>query len=565
MNLGSRLADVARNAGRSVHNARAAVLPKRPHFVELELEGRFPERTVPLSLLQRAARAVRHGMSIEELSRRMDAIGDDPRIDGALLRFSELHLTTAKAQTLAGLVSRLRARGKRVVAWLDHIDAHAYTVAAAADEILAPEGADFDVRGLAIEVSFLKDLLARMGLSFDVEAIGEYKTAADSLARNRMSDAHREMLDAILDSLYADLVTAIAEGRGIAPEAARHAIDEAPIPAQRAVEAELIDAVVFEDEIPRRLARGSDEPARVQPWDRAASRLRHPYRWRDHRAIGVISLKGTIVTGRSRTLPVSVPLLGLQSGSSTLAQCLRAAEKDDQIAAVVLYVDSPGGSALASDLIWREVQRLRRKKPVVAYMGSVAASGGYYVAAAASAIVAQPGTLTGSIGVITGKGVMGGLYDKLGVRRERLVRGRMATLYSSDRAFDDAERARVKEAISVAYERFKSRVAEGRALTLDEVERLARGRVYSGRQALELRLVDSLGDLRSAVDKARELAGLPPAREVRTVTVSPPRVPLAPPVDKGVASLLVDLREGAHDLLREPALALSPLLIHVLA
>jgi protease-4 len=227
---------------------------------------------------------------------------------------------------------------------------------------------------------------------------------------------------------------------------------------------------------------------------------------------------------------------------------------------VVLHIDSPGGSALASDLIWREVARLRRKKPVVAWFGAVAASGGYYAACAANAIVAQPATLTGSIGVIVAKGVLSGLYDRLGVHRERIERGRMAGMFTSDRPFDDLERERMQALVQRSYDRFKQRVAEGRSMDPDEVERLARGRVYAARQVAGGTLVDALGDMQAAIARAKALAGLDGARDVAVVQVNPPRQRMAAPDE--AAAALAELPDALAALAREHTLALLPFDLH---
>jgi len=251
--------------------------------------------------------------------------------------------------------------------------------------------------------------------------------------------------------------------------------------------------------------------------------LARPRRWRRRQVIGVVSVEGTIAPGPSRRLPTPLPLpyMSEQAGAETVIQALRQVERDRAVAAVVLHVDSPGGSALAADLIWREVLRLGKRKPVVAYLGNVAASGGYYVAAPAQQIVAQPTTLTGSIGVWQGKIVTAGLYEKLKARREVLQRGEAANLYGDTAPFSEAERQKILRTLEDSYARFKARVAQGRQIEMDQVETIARGRVWTGRQALAEGLVDELGDFEAAVEKARSLAGLDPQRYVPVVSKGP--------------------------------------------
>jgi protease-4 len=292
--------------------------------------------------------------------------------------------------------------------------------------------------------------------------------------------------------------------------------------------------------------------------------LVRPIRWHSKRAIGVISLEGMIVSGASRRPPLPIPLPlpvpEKQAGSDTLVAQLRAAARNKDLAAVVLHVDSPGGSALASDLIWRAVVRLRREKPVVVYMGDVAASGGYYVSAPANAIYAQGTTLTGSIGIWGGKFVTQGLYEKLQAGRAVVSRGKAAGIFADDDLFDDEERRRIRADLGDAYARFKARVAEGRGLDRVAVEAVARGRIWTGAQAMNRDLVDELGDLQMAADKARELAGLPTRRHTPLVTVRPPKEALAPlPTPAEAQAWLGNLAR----LVRGSALALAPWTIRI--
>jgi protease-4 len=461
-------------------------------------------------------------------------------------------------------VARLREGGKRAVAFTTGLDLPRYLLALACDEVITVEGAEFDVRGVAVEATFLKDTLARVGLEADFEALREYKSAMDALRRSDMSPAQREMLEAILDGWMDAAADAVRVARGVEPERFRALVDEAPFPAGRALAEGLIDAVAWEDELPRRLAdeavtrkrRKSDEGARIVAWPRARRRLRRRLRRRTGKAVGVLSLEGAIVVGESRRSPVAVPF-GTLAGSETIARIVRAAERDDALAAVVLHVDSGGGSALASDLIWREISRLAGRKPVVAWMGGVAGSGGYYVTLGAQEIVAQPTTLTGSIGVITGKIVAGGLFERIDAHRETVQRGRMATLHTASRPFDAEERARVRALAEHTYDRFKRRVAGGRGLEPGRVEELARGRVWTGRQAHERGLVDHLGDLELAVQRAAALGGLRPDREPRVVQLEAPKRPEAPRPEKLAEAVLAHLR-AVRALLAEGTLALMP-------
>jgi protease-4 len=368
------------------------------------------------------------------------------------------------------------------------------------------------------------------------------------------------MLESLLDSLYARTINAIAQGRGLEPDRVIALMDSAPLTAQEALDAGLLDAVCYEDEIRTHL--GTPHPLRT--WDDVRRRVIRPRRWHSRQSIGVISLEGTIVLGSSRQppfpIPLPLPLPSVQAGSETIIQQLRSTAHRKDLAAVVLHVDSPGGSALASDLIWREVASLRSSKPVVVHMGNRAASGGYYVSAPANAIVSQPTTLTGSIGIWGGKIVTKHLFEKIQAGRETISRGRAAGLYADSAPFSDAERAKVRADIGEGYSRFKARVAAGRNMTDDEVEAIARGRVWTGEQALDLGLVDQLGDLQAAAEVARELAGIDSRRHARLINIPIPKRYQGPgPVPADAGGWLANL----GGLMHEGVFALAPWLIRV--
>ncbi len=333
--------------------------------------------------------------------------------------------------------------------------------------------------------------------------------------------------------------------------------------AQQALQMGLLDAICYEDEMPAHLGT-PDAPAALQTWDQARRRLVRPRRWHSRQSIGIISVQGTIVPGPSRRpplpIPLPLPLPAAQAGSDTIVQQLRAAAQNKHLAAVVLHVDSPGGSALASDLIWREVAHLRRTKPVVVYMGNQAASGGYYVSAPANAIVAQPATLTGSIGIWGGKIVTRNLFEKIQAGREVVSRGQAAGLYADVAPFSPEERLKIRADIGDGYARFKDRVAQGRDMTGEEVEAIARGRVWTGEQAMANGLVDLLGDLQAACDRACKLAGLDPRRYTRLVNIPiPKRYQLPQPMPSDAGEWLTNF----SNLLREGTLALAPWTIRI--
>ena len=555
-----RFSDLARNTQLLIGNRLRRLRWRRLDYVVLRVSGHYPERTLrqrrrfPLSLLPWPSPPP----SVDSFALALERIAADPRVTGVVLIVSGLAAGSATISSLRTAILRLRHAGKRCIAYMHDLDTWSYYLASACDEILAPDTATFSAAGLRAEVLFLRDTLALAGLEADFEAIAEYKVSPDTLRRSEMSEPHREMLQSLLDSIYGDLIAEIARGRDMSEERIRDLLDAAPLPAPQASQVGLLDATCYEDELPHHLSLDG-APACLLAWDAARRQLLRPLHWRGRRAIGVISLVGTIVQGPSQRpplpLPPLVPLPSVQAGSDTLVQQLRAAARAKSIAAVVLHVDSPGGSALASDLIWREVANLRRSKPVVVYMSNMAASGGYYVSAPATEIIAQPVTLTGSIGIWAGKVVTQGFYDKIQAGRQFISRGKAAGIYSDTALFSDEERARIRAGIGAGYASFKARVAQGRGLTEDEVETVARGRVWTGRQALDHGLVDSLGDLHDAVHRARHLAGLSPRRRAPVLDLpAPRRYHLAPAAPADLAGWL----DGLSSLLRDRIYALAP-------
>ncbi len=564
--------DLLPNCLRLLHNMLARIPHPRVDYVVVEVAGSYPEREPPRPpMLQRmvAPPWKKPGESLEALRCRLDRIGAAAHVRGVVLRIRGINggvATAATVQSLRGAVLGLREKGKRVVAYLPEADLPTYYLAAAADEIWMPAPGHWNALGLRVEVTFLRGALDRAGVVPEYERIAEYKTAADIFMRSGISKEHREVLESVLDSVLAEFTADVGKDRKLEPGALRSAIDQAPLEAEAAREAGLIDGVGYEDELPARL--GSEErPAAVKPWALAHRRLPLPYAWRRRRpAIGVVQLVGTIVPGESRELPVPLPLVGSRyAGCDTVARAFRAAERSPRVRAIVFHVDSPGGSALASDLIWREVERLKARKPVVAFMGDVAGSGGYYVSCGASRIVAHPSTITGSIGVIGGKMTARGMLARLGLNREIVARGEAATLESAFEPYTPDQLDGVRRRMSAIYRTFVGKVAAGRGKSEEEVEAVARGRIWTGRQAAERGLVDELGDFTSAVRRARELAGIPEGQEADVITVHPPRdagvpAPAGSPAGLALGGAVVASALAAwatiRELSREPALLL---------
>jgi len=552
--------DLLVNALRAVRNLIAALLPPA-EFITLNASGTLPERRPPpAGFLRRYLPdpfASPAQESLEEWRDRLRLLARDPRVRGVVLKIGDLRAGAAAVESLRTALERFRASGRSLVAYLATTDLRGYWLASVAERIFVPAGAELSLHGPRAEATFLRPALDRAGILPQFHHIAEYKTAAHRFLYPRMTGPQREMTQALIDGYYEEMVAAVAGSRRLPADQVRAAVDEGLLTGAAALAQGLVDELAFEDELPQRL--GSPlRPARILPWGQARARLRLPYRWRgvQRQAIGVVQLEGGIVAGESRDLPLPIPLLGRRlAGHETVARAFRAAERHPQVKAIVFHVDSGGGSAIASEMIWREAARVHRKKPVVVYMGNVAGSGGYYVACGAGAIVANATTITGSIGVVSGKFNLDGLFLSLGVTREIVARGATATMFSSFTDFSEREWAALRGWMEDIYARFIARVASARRQEARAIETIARGHVYTGRRAHALGLVDTLGDFETAVAKAKALAGIPAEADVPVITIRPPK---ALPVPAGSAAQAVEALGRALEVLREPALLLTP-------
>ena len=503
----------------------------RLDYIVLPIGGPLPERNgPPRGFIERRLPLPADPLSIQTLNLILRDVADADNVRGVVFIFRDLSAGMASLQNLRSAIQRLRAAGKEAIVYTPYLDLAHYYAATAADRIVAPPGARFEVLGLYSEVTFLKDALARVGLAAEVVQISPYKTAYDRLSQADITPEYREQLNWLLDDQYDQLTADMAGGRGIDQATLKEWIDKAPFSAAEAWAAGLIDHVAYDDELADWLGQanressgsGATEPA-AQPAEHAGRRATLKT-WREARKIllervhhytadfiGVISLEGLITMGASRKPPIDLPIPfigGATAGEQTIVGLLRRMERLDDMAALVLHVDSSGGSALASELIGRQIERLAAKKPVVVYMGNVAASGGYYVAAPAAYIMSQPATITGSIGVIMAKVNTSGLYDQLSVNRVTLARGEHAGLYHDNDPWSNEERTIFRQTIDEIYGQFQSVVARGRHMTGEQVDEVGLGRVWTGRQAQARGLVDGQGDFVDAIKKAAELAAL---------------------------------------------------------
>lgn len=545
--FGTLVADLVGRLGNgltSLRNAVVGALPgERPRWLVIELSGSYPWRKRKQPMLARLVSVGERRLSLEELENVVEALLKAEWLEGVVFRYDQLSVDLTTAYALRRQLERLRGGGKRVVVMADRFDTAGYYLATAAERIVAPEGAEFFVNGLRLSTTFMAEALARVGVRFEKLAIREYKNAGDQLVRSSMSDAQREQYGALLDSLKLIITLSAAQGRATTQEEVDRWVDEGVTSAVQAEALGMIDEVAYEDEL---------MTAQHQPFATGRRFLPLSTRPVPSKRVAVVSLSGNIVPGRSRRLPLPLPLFGDElAGSETVVRALRAAGADGRTAAVVFHVDSGGGSALASDLIWREVKLLAERLPVVAVMGGLAASGGYYVLTHATEVIAAPTTITGSIGVVMTKLVLEEFNARYGFNPESLTRGRYAEIMTSARGFDEQERALLQRYSEEVYHRFVARVASGRALSEERVDEIGRGRIWSGADALELGLVDGLGDVALAVERARELADLP--GDAPAWNVEPPKRYLAPPIEDPRAAL------GAlGELFSEKALLLHP-------
>jgi protease IV len=460
----------------------------------------------------------------------------DTRVRGVLLKPTGFESPFwGKVQEIRDAVLEFKKSGKPVYAYVDYGGDREYYLATAADKVFLMPSAPLDLTGVATYELFLRGTLDKIGAYPDLHHIGQYKTASNTFTEKGYTRAHKEMDESLTQDLYEQIVRGIADGRKKNEADVRRAIDDGPFLPEEAVRAGLVDDLAYEDQVDDKLRAGnarqtveSDEYARISPSSFGLNRGPR---------IAVIYAAGAIVGGKSGYDPLN----GAVVGSETLIEYIRQARKDSSLRAIVLRIDSPGGSASASDAIWRELTIMRNERadrPLIASMSDLAASGGYYIAMPAQVIVAQPSTLTGSIGIFGGKVVTGGVYDKLGARIESTSVGRNAEINSPARPFNQQELKKLQEQLQSFYDDFVEKVASSRHSTPEEIDALAQGRVWTGRQAKQNRLVDELGGLERAIALAKQRAKIPADSNVEIV-VYPPR--------KSFYELLSDSLTGAGE------------------
>jgi protease IV len=447
----------------------------------------------------------------------------DKRISAIVLDIDASSTGWAKAEEIRGAIEDFRASGKPVYAFIETGFNKDYYVAAACDKIYMPPSGELFVTGLAADVMFFRGSLDKLGIYPDMYQIGKYKTAGDMFTQKEMSEAHREYINELLDDLHGRYLEGIAKARSKSKEDVAKLIDNAPYSAAQAKDAGLIDGTLYRDEVDKemkkRLGYKESDELRVTSAGDYRKITQESLGLNKGEKIAVVYAAGDIVSGSSTFGSSGQETIG----SDSLVRVLKEVREDNSIKAVVLRVDSPGGSGLASDIIWRAVEQLKEKKPVVVSMSDVAASGGYYIAAGAHKIVAEPSTITGSIGVLGGKPVVKGFYDWIGITNEYVLRGTNAGMFRESEKFTDSERKKFEEFLNTTYDDFIAKVAKGRSKDKTYIDSVGQGRVWTGRQGRDKGLVDEYGGLDKAIEIAKQLAKLPADKGVqRIIRPQPP-------------------------------------------
>ena len=484
----------------------------------------------------------------------------DERVVGLVARVGASGMGLARIQELRDAVQAFRRSGKPAYAFAESFGDFgpgngAFYLAAGFEKIYLQPSGDVGLTGLLAESYFLKGALEKLDVKPRLKQRDEYKGIQELFTESGFTGPQREAVGRILESLTEQLTAGISMGRGLSRSAVRDLMQQAPFSAPEALEANLVDGLRYRDEVDALVREALGDDIEFLPLTEYRRRAKDTED--DTATVALIHGLGQIHRGRSR----HPALTGAHSmGSDSVARAFRRAADDDDVRAIIFRIDSPGGSYVASDVIRREVARARRRgKPVVVSMGNVAGSGGYFVAAPANRIVAQPATLTGSIGVAAGKVVTEGLWEKLGVSWDHAAGNTNATFWSSVRDYDPAQRLRLEHLLDVVYDDFVSKVAEGRKLSREEVLAAAKGRVWTGADARERGLVDELGGYDATIRAVREAAGIAPDAAIRLRPFPRRKSTLRLLVDELAGDEGAELRTSAHGLLRGAVERLAPL------
>lgn len=481
----------------------------RNSYLELNIFGNMPERSSVNPFAKIFAGDI---PSLEGVLNCIRKAKIDPKIKGIIIRPLASDIGWAKLDELRAAISDFKESEKPVYVYLEAGGNREYYLALSGDVIFGPPDGTLFLNGLLAGAYFFRGTLDKIGLEADFVAHGKYKNAPDIFTRKSMSEAQREVVNAILDDYFERYINAIAAARNLEKSEVMACVNQGLFGMKNAREKHLLDTLMYYNEFKDYLKEKDGKRVRTVSYSRYRKVPYSKLGVKPKESIALIYATGDIVSGIGENL---------QDGlitSENMANTIRKAAKNKQMKAIVLRVESPGGSGTASDVIWREVVEARKKKPVIVSMSDVAASGGYYISMAADSIVAEPNSIVGSIGVFGGKFSFKRLYDKLGIHKEEIARGENADLFSEIKTFSPKQRRLMKQFGDDFYHDFVSKVAEGRHMSYEDVDKIAQGRVYTGRQALEIGLVDKLGGVKEAIQMAKKMAGIPVNEYVRVRT-----------------------------------------------
>lgn len=488
--------------------------------LETGLVEDVPDDPVAMAMLKDTPR-------VRDVVDAIDKASTDDRVAGMLARFGASRFGIAQAQEIRDAVVRFRNHKKFAIAYAEGFGGDAgpgtapYYLASAFDQIYLQPSGDVVLTGVIMESPFVRGTLDKLGVKFHGDHRYEYKNALNMLTEKKFTPAHKEAEEKVLNSWYGQVVKGISESRHIPEDQVKAVMDRAPLLGQEAVDAKLVDGLNYRDEVYAEAKKKAGEGAELLYLSKYLDRAGRPHE--KGKTVALIYGVGTVTRGKS----AYDPIFGTPSmGSDTVAAAIRAAVEDKNVKAILFRVDSPGGSYIASDAIWREVTRAREAgKPVIVSMGNVAASGGYFVSIPADKIVAQPGTVTGSIGVLSGKMLTTGLWDKIGLSWDEVHAGNNATFFTGTHDYSPQEWARFQAWLDRVYADFTGKVADGRKLPKDLVLQIAKGRIWSGEDAKQLGLVDELGGFDVALKLAKKSINVPENEDVK-LKVYPEKTPL---------------------------------------
>ncbi|MDH4222810.1 MAG: signal peptide peptidase SppA, partial [candidate division Zixibacteria bacterium] len=487
------------------------LLQRKDNFLEMRLSGKLEEE-------KKSGLFVKKKPNLLEIIQDLERAKKDNRVKGIIVNLGDLSAGFGKIQEIREAFLDFRQSGKEVIFFMEMGGNKEYYLSTSGDKIIMLPTGYLDLTGISAEVTFIKKTLEKLGIEADLVHIGDYKTASDLVTRDSMSEYHREMVNWLLDDLYEQMTKEIALQKGITQKELKSIIDQGPFTAKEAKDKGLVDDLAFYDQVDNIIKELTGKKRPRIDFGKYTLEESYKYSWTCPPKIAVIFATGSIMSGESG----DNLFLGKIMGSETIAKTIKKAREDKSIQAIVFRIDSGGGSGIASDIIWREIVLCKGKKPFIVSMSDVAGSGGYFIACPGDTILADPGTITGSIGVISGKLNLKGLYQKIGFTKEILKRGEHSDIYTTSRGFTEEEKEIVKRQTKEFYDDFVYKVAEGRDMTYEEVDKIARGRVWTGNQAKKNGLVDELGGLKEAIRIAKIKAGIKEEAEVEIVTL--PRI-----------------------------------------